>query len=186
MSEHTTRRSVLASVAGALAGGAVVGAVGSEPADAAVTLDQLSVPDQQVEVRGDVASVPIECVAGYRWDVPDGAGRPGRWQLRLAVDGAVIATESGRGTSRQQEGTATLSGDVLDAGGFTASEFTPDDGPVRVEVPVTLTLVVLSGRDEVARASQSATGTVEVSAAGYDATLHGSVGGRVAIGVSGE
>lgn len=176
----TTRRALLASVAGALAGGGLVTAASGD-ARAAVTLGELSVGDGTESVRGDVQRVMLAVEAGYQFEVPDYQSAPELWQVRVVVGETVIATADGRASARSESGTVSLSGSVLDAG-FSAVDFAP---PATVDVPVRVEMEVLAGRETVAAASVSRTVSVDVTEAEYDADAHGGVGGRVEIGITG-
>lgn len=182
MTRHLTRRSALSAVAGLLAGGGVVAAT-STSASAAVTLEQLSVPDASKEVRGDVTAVRVRCEAGYAYETPEYKPAPELWQLRLYAADTEIATASGRAGGRKDSGTATLEGSLLDSAGFDQSDFADGES---VDVPLRVEFEVRGGGSTLAQANQSATGSLTVRQAGYDASLYGVVGGRAEFVVDGS
>ena len=181
------RRLFLSTAAGGLAGAALTAGF-SGSADAAVRLEQLTVNGGDHAIRGDVASVVVSGEVGYSFDVPDSEPTPELFQVSLHVgpEDARIGSAGGRASSRSASGTLEISADLLDADAYAASDFEPGDSPVSVEVPALVKLEVVGNNQTLATASQRDTAEITVSQAGYDASLHGSVGGELSVDVRTE
>jgi len=180
-----SRRTVLGTLAGGVVGASMVAAGGSEAASAAVRLEQLSADGGSHEIRGEPSAVTLSGEIGYRFEIPDSEAMPELYQVSLHVgdDETEIDNAGARPSSRTESGTFEVSGDVLDAAGFSAGDFAPGKSERTVSVPVLVRLEVVGGGQTLATATQRDTADVTVTQAGYDASLHGSVGGELSVSV---
>jgi len=185
MTNHQHRRTVLASLASAVTGAGLVAAAGSKPASAAVTLGQLSAADHDVALRDAPDDVRVSCEVGYRWEIPAGQPAPSIFEVRLLAGQSEteIGKVDGRASQHETSSVQSITASLLASDDFTPGDFTPADEPQVVDVPLGLELEVIGGSQTLATASQQTTGQITVSQAGYDAAVHGSVGGNAAFTV---
>jgi len=180
-----SRRTVLGTLAGGVVGASAVGVGMSESASAAVRLEQLTADGGSHSIRGEPSAVTLSGEIGYRFEIPATEPSPELYQVSLHVgdEETEIDNAGARPSSRSESGTFEVSGDVLDAAGFAASDFAPGESERTVSVAVLVRLGVVGGGQTLATATQRDTAGVTVSQAGYDASLHGSVGGELAVSV---
>lgn len=188
MTDHQRRRQFVATLGGALAGGTLVASSGDDAtASAEVSVGNFTVDD--AEATGDVTGVRVTCDAQWGYDLPNDAEAPERWQLVCAVvrddEVAPVAETTGRAYGAENTGTVTLSGDLLQTELYSASDFALGSRDERsVEIGLRLTYRLNGARTTVATATAHASGVVRVTAAGYDASLYGDVGGTAGFDVT--
>ena len=180
-----SRRTLLGTLAGGLVGASAVGVGMSESASAAVRLEQLTADGASHEIRGEPSAVTLSGEIGFRIEIPGSEAAPELYQVSLHVgdDETEIDNAGARPSSRTESGTFQVSGDVLDGAGFSPSDFAPGESERTVSVPVLVRLEVVGGGQTLAAATQRDTADVSVTQAGYDASLHGSVGGELSVNV---
>jgi hypothetical protein len=170
---YLTRRRALAG-AGVLvaSGGSVI--VASDPASAAVSVDELSIPDESF-TRGSVTP-QLDVTAQYRYDA--GSQPVERLRFRLLIDGEEIALTDLVTDRATLENSTTLSGVVTDAEAWSESDFAPDVAEtVEREVTVGLEFAVLDREGSVI-VKDSATDTAVVSVSHpQESKITASVGG---------
>lgn len=169
-----SRRQAIAGGSALLAAGGTLVWVG-DPVRAAVSVDELTIPDASFE-RDDLDPV-VAVTAGYEYDV--GTTAVSALRFELVVDETVVASEQLRTDEPTLSGETELSGRIADSDAWALADFAPAIGEtLERDLTVTLRFAVL-GSDDSAIVSDSASETVTVTVAHpQDSAYTASVGGE--------
>lgn len=182
-----SRRQLLATTGTVASAGGLIAVLGSRPTQAAVTTQQLSIPDATHEgENGSVADLPLQVSGTYQFSV----NRADALQLRLEVaspgntDYQAVDSLDRTPQSTAGQGEYALSGSLLDHDALTADMFSADaEETVEQNVPVRVVLDVLADGSSVVTAVAKTTATVAVTNTSVEATAAVTGDGTVTIEV---
>lgn len=120
--DSVTRRRALAAVGSVAIGGTALSVAGSQPARAAVSVEQFSVADATFEAAEVTPVVDARIGYAYRADTVSTL-----W-FGLTVGGEVVGETTLRTSSTELENTTDLSGRVLDSSAYEQADFAVDPG----------------------------------------------------------
>jgi len=174
--ESVTRRRILATTGGLLAGGVTLQTVGMTGVQAEVTTGGLSVSDGSIAATdGTVYSPVLEVSVDYAYE---GVGSATQCMVALMVDGTLLISTILEGvTAPADSGSHTLSAPIVESRAYTSEDWNaPDGSEVSHDVAVEARLEVRdsSGKTK-ANAKSSDTVTITVSDGG--AAVDSAVGG---------
>jgi len=168
-----------------LVGGTVATASGalaltSNEASGSVEISELTIPDETYVLTDEsIEDVRIETQADWSWE---GNAEATSYELRLKVGSTVdnaeiIARKEQDGLGKKElQGTATLTGSVLDTSIYDSSNFTPSNGSLSTNVIVLLEFDVLRDGEvvESAEATEGVTISVRKEELAYTVSLSSS------------
>jgi len=170
-----SRRHAIGAVAAAVGGGTILTAATGDAAAADVSVDELTVDD--ATFTSDQVDPVADATVAYEYRSADANGL--RLYLRIA-DTEVASKELSTSTD-QADGTASLSGRVVDADAYRLGAFATDVGEtISRDVDFTVGLEVLTNGTVVASDEATETATIEVTNPD-DGEPYARVGGTITI-----
>jgi len=152
-----TRRRVLAGSATVVGGGTALALGATGTGRASVSVDDVSVSDATFEAESVDPIADVTVAFAYAYDAPTEVA------IELLVGETTVASEQLRTSQAEYEGRTELSGRVLDADKWSASDFAVERGEIiEREVTVGVRFTVIDGGTVVAEDSAEDISTVVV------------------------
>jgi len=152
-----TRRHMIVGSATVVGGGTALAVGASGRGRATVSVDDVSVSDATFEAESVDPIAEVTVAFAYAYDAPTEVA------IELLVDGTTVASEQLRTSQAEYEGSTELSGRVLDADKWSASDFAVERGEIiERDVTVGVRFTVIDGGTVVAEDSAEDISTVVV------------------------